>query len=325
MLEEQHDYLSSDKILFFEDFGLGASAANRVGGRMISDNPLHALIFRALMIKTPPRNTDHRARFNGWNMDERWCLTDYNWNGSQYDFVSDQVSVGPRKGERPVIAYLGGQSGSDKSTSVALQFAQQTVGNGALAGANIVANGHASIRGVVEAYGQAAAAMINEEVPKSITVPSVASTDGSKTTLFFGNFSDDFVNKVHEKGTLYGAYYNTLTSTGVSAVFGGFIGSSKSATSVDKPTAFCAPRSPVVVSGNVTTVALSPDNVVPSPNVVVFVDSSASSITLDEAAARFTENCVSDDNEKVTAVKALLGNAKLVVVKSERDAEKHIV
>ena len=50
VLEEQHDYLSSDKILFFEDFGLGAHAGLRVGGRMISDNPVHALIFRSLMV-----------------------------------------------------------------------------------------------------------------------------------------------------------------------------------------------------------------------------------------------------------------------------------
>lgn len=50
MLEEQHDYLSSDKVLFFEDFGLGAAASSRVGARMISENPAHALIFRALMV-----------------------------------------------------------------------------------------------------------------------------------------------------------------------------------------------------------------------------------------------------------------------------------
>lgn len=50
VLEEQHDYLSTDKTLFFEDFGLGATASSRVGARMISENPAHALIFRALMV-----------------------------------------------------------------------------------------------------------------------------------------------------------------------------------------------------------------------------------------------------------------------------------
>ena len=197
--------------------------------------------------------------------------------------------------------------------------------SGGIAGANIVADGNASIRGVVEAYGVAAAAMINDEIPTSITVPSVASSNGSLTTFFAGNFSDDFVNKVHAKGSLYGAYYNTLSPLGVSAVFGGFIGSAKADSSGSAVASFGPKRSPVVVSGNVTTVDLSPDNAVASPKVVVFVDKSAKSISLDEAAAKLLESCGSDDDAKVAAVKALLSDSKLVVVQSEKDAEKHIV
>ncbi len=49
-LTNQHDYLSTEKDLFFEDVGLGASDAIRVGARMISENPAHALIFRSLMV-----------------------------------------------------------------------------------------------------------------------------------------------------------------------------------------------------------------------------------------------------------------------------------
>ena len=57
-------------------------------------------------------------------------MTDYNWDGSQFDIVSNQAAhVGPRKGERPVIAFLGG-SGANKDSLVALQFAQQGGGNG---------------------------------------------------------------------------------------------------------------------------------------------------------------------------------------------------
>jgi hypothetical protein len=74
-----------------------------------------------VQINTPPRPTDHRARYNGWNMDERWGVTDYNWTGTEYDFVTHQ-SV-PKRGERPVIAFLGG---SASGSSVALQFAQQS-------------------------------------------------------------------------------------------------------------------------------------------------------------------------------------------------------
>jgi hypothetical protein len=159
-------------------------------------------------------------------------------------------------------------------------------GPGGIAGANIVADGNSSVRGVVEAYGQAAAAMLNAEVPQSVTFPSAVSSKNDVTTLFVGSFSDDFVNKINAQGSLYSAYYNTLTPSGLSAVFGGFIGPAKSAPA-PASSAFLRQDSPVVVSGEVTTVALSPDNVVSPPAVVVFIDASATSISLDDAAARY--------------------------------------
>lgn len=51
ILDTKRKNLSDDKILFFEDVGLGASSAVRVGARIISDNPAHALIFRSLMVR----------------------------------------------------------------------------------------------------------------------------------------------------------------------------------------------------------------------------------------------------------------------------------
>jgi hypothetical protein len=193
---------------------------------------------------------------------------------------------------------------------------------GGIAGANIVADGNGSVRGVVEAYGQAAAAMLNAEVGQSVTFPSVTSSKAGKTTVFAGSFSDDFVNKVSAKGSLYGAYYNTLSADGVSAVFGGFIGPAESVPP-PTPSSFLADSFPVVVSGDVTTVALSPDNVVPSPATVVFVDASASSISLDDATTRLVDS--SGDDSKAEVARALLGGAKLVVVKSEKEAEAHIL
>jgi hypothetical protein len=74
-----------------------------------------------LQINTPPRPTDHRARYNGWNLDKRWEITEYNWTGTEYDFVREQTI--PQRGERPVIAFLGG---SASKKTVALQFAQQS-------------------------------------------------------------------------------------------------------------------------------------------------------------------------------------------------------
>jgi hypothetical protein len=185
-----------------------------------------------------------------------------------------------------------------------------------------VADSNASVRGVVEALGQAACAMLNAEGAQSVTLPSVVSAKGAKTTLFAGSFSDAFVSKVHAKGSLYGAYYNTLAEAGVSAVFGGFIGPSAA---VPAPAAFCfaAQTSPVIVCGDLASVALSPDNLVSSPASVVIVDPSAPSLSLEEAAARLAES--SGDEAKAEVVKALLGGAELVVVKSEKDAEKYIL
>lgn len=317
ILEEQHDYLSSDKTLFFEDFGLGTMASTRVGARMISDNPIHALIFRSLMIKIPPRPTDHRARYNGWNFDERWEVTDFNWDGEKFDFVTKQVI--PRKGERPIIAFIGGKT----PDSIAVQFVKQAGERDAMGGANIVASGGSSIRGVIDAYGQAAAAMMNDEVANSITLPCTISSNGKQTVLFEGSLSDSFLNKIHEKGSLYGAYYNTIHDKGVSAVFGGFIGPAKAIPTVNKE-AFNAQSSPVVVSGDLSTISLSPDNAVNFPSTVVFVDKSAPhSLSLDDAVARLVENC--GDDTKASDIRKILEKAKIVVVKSEKEAEKYVV
>lgn len=144
------------------------------------------------------------------------------------------------------------------------------------------------MRGVLEAYGQAAAAMMNAEGADSVTFPSLASSRAGSTTLFAGSFSDDFAAKVHAQGSLYGAYYNTLSAGGVSAVFGGFVGPAQAARA-PAAASFVAQSSPVVVSGDITTVALQPDNAVPAPATVVFLEASASSISLDDAVTRCDE------------------------------------
>lgn len=49
-LEKRQFALSQGSDLFFEDIGIGAASHIRVGARIISDNPTHALIFRSLMV-----------------------------------------------------------------------------------------------------------------------------------------------------------------------------------------------------------------------------------------------------------------------------------
>ena len=44
-----------------------------------------------LQIQGPPRRTDHRARYNGWNFDDRWSEDVPEWNGSSYDMTQDSA------------------------------------------------------------------------------------------------------------------------------------------------------------------------------------------------------------------------------------------
>ena len=56
-------------------------------------------------IPSPPVQLDHRARFNGWNLDARWKSTELNWDGSQYHIES--IAATPRRGQRPIVAFVG--------------------------------------------------------------------------------------------------------------------------------------------------------------------------------------------------------------------------
>lgn len=286
VLEAQQEYLSTDKDLFFEDVGLGAAARIRVGARMISEHPAHALIFRSLMINIPPRPTDYRAKFNGWNLDRQYNTAEKIWNGTSFDIIATQTE--PKRGERPVIAFIGGQS-----DQIGIQFEQQLEGGG-LAGANIVAGGQAPIRGIIEAYAIGAAAMINSESSSSLALPSLAVTKNGKTTLVVGDIDDELVRTAYSSGTLYGAYCNVLTETGVSAVFNGCI---MPADKVSAPQTSAAirwsPALPSVVSEGYTTATLNPDNFVPSPSTVVFVGQEKS-LTKDQAAAKLVELCADE-------------------------------
>jgi hypothetical protein len=156
----------------------------------------------------------------------------------------------------------------------------------ALAGANIVAGADAPIRGVLEAYGMAAAAMINAESKHSLTIPCLVLSKDGKTTVIVGDNSDASAAKAHASGSLYGAYWNVLTEFGVSAVFNGFVGPADKAAGASVTEGIfsgCAPI-PVVVSGGYTAVAVRPDNFCAAVNTIVFVGEKK--LTADEAKAK---------------------------------------
>lgn len=73
---------------------------------IISTNHLaNNFILVLRQIPTPPRSVDHRARFNGWNLDERWKTNEIKWTGSEYNV--EDIAAASRKGQRPVVAFVG--------------------------------------------------------------------------------------------------------------------------------------------------------------------------------------------------------------------------
>jgi hypothetical protein len=66
---------------------------------------------------------DHRARFNGWNFEERWRETELVWTGSQYNIIEEQTT--PKKGQRPLLACFAGDALGGKSAAVQFVEANQ--------------------------------------------------------------------------------------------------------------------------------------------------------------------------------------------------------
>lgn len=118
------------------------------------------------------------------------------------------------------------------------------------------------LRGLVDAVGLAADALINEdESAAGFSIASTVLTKGGSTTVVIGA-SDDLVTAAAKKGLLYGAYNNYITNFGVSALWNGYI--TQAAAGVKSASA-------VTVKSDVV-LASSPDNLVNPPSEFIFVD-----------------------------------------------------
>lgn len=285
LLTKHQDYLSSCPDLYVEDASLGSYSPSRIGTRIISDIPAVALVARALLIPSPSRPTDHRARFNGWNKDPRWVQPEITWNGSSYDVV--EVPTVEKNGERPVVAFVGG-AGSD----IAIQFVQS---NKKIVGANIVAGESAPVRGIVAAVGEAACAVINAQTTSSIAVPSVSFTKGNDTVVVI-NGDDSIAIAAAQKKSLYGAYHNVLSTTGVSALWNGLIGAAAPNGSL-----------PTVVVGGQAAVAIEPNNLAFPSKEIYFFEKGASKKKLTEEEALNKLVGFTDESKKEIAASILKG------------------
>lgn len=123
------------------------------------------------------------------------------------------------------------------------------------------------LRGLVDAVGLAADALINEdETATGFSVASTVLTKNGSTIVVIGA-SDDLVSAAGQKGLLYGAYNNYITSFGVSALWNGYITqTSTGAKSTSLPA--------VTVKGDMVLASL-PDNLINPPSEFIFVDKDA--------------------------------------------------
>jgi len=290
--------LSREKELFVEDAALGTFGCVRIGVRVVSSTPAMAMISRALLVPVPPRECDHRARFDGWNLDPLWQSgeTEKVWDGEKYIINN---SPAPAKGIRPIVALVGGAS-----TTTAVEFVQK---GEQIVGANVVVGTQAPVRGLIEAIGHAATVLINEQQSASLALPSTSFTKGSNTCVVIGA-DDSITNALVSDKTIYGAYHNVVTETGLSACWNGSLGvAAASSTSV-----------PSVVVGGKSANALIPDNLAGVPTHYAFYEKGAKKGSLAEAdAVKKIVEIVGESKAELAAT--LLKGAKCSIVGSAAD------
>lgn len=303
LFSSQQEYLSSGIDLFVEDASLGSYNKTKIGVRVVTDDPAFALIFRNLLIPSPPRPVDHRARFDGWNQDPRWKDSSLSWTGSSYDVknVSDGVSTG----ERPITAFIGG-----KGNTVAVQFVESSRGDAkVIVGANVSVGSSAPVSAVVEAITLATTVLANEKWSEVLAVPSLSLSKGKSSVVVVG--ADEVtlqaaVGQQQQQQVLVGAYGNVLTSEGVSSLWNGFVGSSSSVGKENKV--------PTVAVNGKAAVASPPNNLSFAVTHLCFFDkntSSTSSLSEEEAVKKLV---VIVGENKTETIKKLIKGVKLSVV-----------
>jgi hypothetical protein len=308
--ESQDDILSNGRDLFVEDAGLGAASAGRVGARVYTQNAATALMFRKLMVPVPPRDVDHRARFDHWEDDERWRVAEPVWNSKTgaYDVLDRPQAT---KGERPIAAFIGGDH-----AKLAVQFVER---GGSIVGSNIVAGEQVPLAGVVEGITTAATVLVNAQKSDRVALCSTSfEKAGVASAIVHASTAEaaDAAAALAKKGmNVYGHYCNTFTADGVSAMWNGHIGASASGAAD-----WSAAVPSVSVDGSVEQVhAVDPVNMMGPLSTLFFVEGAAKDLTAEEGFARIA--ALVDNEAKAEAIKAIFKNTKMVAVKSANDVK----
>lgn len=293
----QKEYFSSGVTMFVEDQGLGSFSPYRLGTRVVTTDAATALIFRSLLIRTPSRPVDHRARFDGWNYDDRWNVPDLQWDGVKYNVSTVPSEALP--GQRPLLAAIGGDFLDEKSA--AIQFVEVRDN---LVGANVSAGSACSVLGIVDAIGNAYCGTLNEKVPSAAALASLTMVKGKDTGIVIGA-PDEFIQFALSKNILYGAYHNVLSATGTSAVWNGAVAPAGGTSGSDIPS--------VVVKGSAIRV-VNPNNLAFSPSSLFFYEAGAKKSTISPADAVKRLIATSGEDSKVDVFTEIAKNAKNIAI-----------
>ena len=237
----------------------------------------------------PPRPVDHRARFDGWNLDPRWREAQTVFDGQKYDMIFEQTT--PLKGERPIIGWFGGNTLGQKSAGV--QFAESNkklVGASLIfscsndsvlirftLGADVMAGKSYPVSGVVEALGYAYSGALNDSNPTAVALPCLSVVRNRDTAVVVGA-NDEFVQAALSKNILYGAYHNIISTVGTSAVWGGVVA----------PYTADSSSTPSVVVKGLAARSTSPANLAFAPSTFFFYEkgTAKSKISVEDAVKK---------------------------------------
>lgn len=306
IFNSHQENLSLESQMYAEDAVVGAHRDMRNGVRVATNIPAVALLFRTLMIPSPPYTVNHMARFKGWNFDPRWQPAEPEWLGTHYTARDAPVTVA-KPGQRPIVAFVGGDH-----DILAVQFVET---NNEIVGANVVAGAQVPVRGIIEGMGHATTVLVNEQHASAVALRSTVLASGKKTVVVLDNgLDDDVLVAAAKQGVLFGAYHNILTPTGVSPIWNGYIGEASSAT----PTQLATSLVPVVAVNGKAAVALNVNNLAHPAKHFVFYEKGAtkSKLSTEEAVKRIL---ASVEETKLDAVKAIVEGAEVSVIGSVDD------
>ena len=186
-------------------------------------------------------------------------------------------------------------------------------------GGDIVAGEQVPLRGIVDSVALAASVCVNGQQNGAVALPACTVFTAGTSVKAVLNAPDDAISELDQKKdvAVYGHYGSIFSEDGVSAMFNGYIASSKTAS---KNTDIYCNDVPSVVVGDSTVQALEPVNMINPVESVYFYDAKASSkseLSKEDGIKRILAHV--DNDGKNDDVMKVFAKTKVYVIKSMKD------